>query len=212
MRTRTDAGGLTHHHISADGYIEYSDIESFKDEPADFTVEWLADHFPSYRRLEDWLGHRTQEYEDEFRPEDGTGDEFFELVSPHSEEYNCIAFVFSDERIWMDPDDVDIILKEDKLYYEEIKERLAPLSLEAVAKNDIAVYRNRRGDVTHAGIVDRIDASSSIPLIRSKWGACGEFIHQHASVPEGYGSISQVLRTSLARSQRTKHGDVPQGR
>lgn len=94
--------------------------------------------------------------------------------------YNCMGMVFASRRTWIDPAELDLILKEDE--YRPVTE------LAQVEIGDIVVYRDRSDHrVTHVGIIvhakrDVEKGAYEITVI-SKWGKYGEYIHLMEDVP-----------------------------
>jgi hypothetical protein len=78
-------------------------------------------------------------------------------------------------------------LRDDK--WEEVE-------LGAVLPGDIVVYYGEDGDANHSGIVVQTD-SLKVPIICSKWGFSGEFIHQLNDVPNLYGPTTIFYRCQL---------------
>ena len=61
---------------------------------------------------------------------------------------------------------------------------------------DIAVYRDRTGDVSHVGVIierrliTREDQDDLVIL--SQWGFDGEYIHGASELPEAYGPLGEI--------------------
>ncbi len=90
-------------------------------------------------------------------------------LSEASGSSNCIGWVFIGGRYEMQCKDVDAILEDNG--YQEVKSPRA---------GDLIIYRDEYKAVTHAGTVSLIRKGEQ-PLIESKWGLQGVFLH----LPEG---------------------------
>lgn len=85
--------------------------------------------------------------------------------------YNCHGWVFTAGQYWLRSGAIESILKDN--------------DYQAVAKpqpGDVAVFRNSTGEVTHTGLVRGM--SDRLPLIESKWGQMGRYVH--TSEDHGY--------------------------
>jgi hypothetical protein len=107
--------------------------------------------------------------------------------------YNCHGWVFTNGGFWVRNESVDIILADNG--YEVVEKPKA---------GDVVVYRDAEGHVTHTGRVRLM--SDGTPIVESKWGHMGRFLHPAAEQP--YGET-----WSFYRSQRRGHlvrvGDTP---
>jgi hypothetical protein len=107
--------------------------------------------------------------------------------------YNCHGWVFTNGGFWVRNESVDLILSDNG--YEPVEK---PMS------GDVVVYRDAQGHVTHTGRVRLV--SEDTPIVESKWGNMGRFLHPAAEQP--YGE-----KWSFYRSQRRGHlvrvGDAP---
>lgn len=102
--------------------------------------------------------------------------------------YNCHGLTFACHRTRvMDSQEVHRILQDDK-WTEVTYGELLP--------GDIVVYFGDDGDANHSGIVMQRD-ELSVPVICSKWGFSGEFIHKLNDVPNLYGPVSKFYRCRL---------------
>lgn len=117
------------------------------------------------------------------------------LTKPHelrsiSGRYNCVGLVFASRRTAIDPDQLDLIYKEDG--YRSVDGKVIP--------GDVAVYRSSNtGDVTHVGIVlevlpNLVDPDDTSYQILSKWGPAGEYVHDASNVLETLGVIAEFWR------------------
>lgn len=87
-------------------------------------------------------------------------------TAPAGSEYNCHGWIFTGGRYWVQPEDVEHILKDNG--YRPVK-RPRP--------GDLIIYRDDTGEIVHSGLV-RAEAPV---LIESKWGDGGRYVH----TPEG---------------------------
>ena len=91
-----------------------------------------------------------------------------------SSAYNCMGMVFANRRVWVDPENLPMILDDDE--YQKIagEEQLQP--------GDVVVYRNSEGEVSHVGIVAQIrvniDQASWEITVLSQWSRDGEYFHK----------------------------------
>jgi hypothetical protein len=79
--------------------------------------------------------------------------------------YNCHGWVFTGGKAWIRGAFVEQILRENRYT--------------AVSKptgNDIAVYRDSRGEVMHTALVQGVAEDGTI-LMESKWGKLGRYVH-----------------------------------
>jgi hypothetical protein len=95
---------------------------------------------------------------------------------------NCHGWVFGSGQYFLECDEVDQILT-DNGYVPSRSPQLG----------DVIVYRNSSGGITHTGIVKAGSLSGS-PLIESKWGVRGRFVHRPAEQP--YGSHYTFYRSA----------------
>ncbi len=84
---------------------------------------------------------------------------------------NCHGFVFTGGSCWVPGDAVDLILTDND--YEPVT---------AVRPGDIAVYRGNDGKPVHTGVICGTTADGR-PLVESKWGKLGRFIHTYGRSP-----------------------------
>lgn len=100
--------------------------------------------------------------------------------------YNCIGLAFATRRTWVDTAHVKMILDDDGY---------APIEERDVQPGDLAVYRDREGNVTHVGIVishvPDVEAAIWRTRVLSQWGADGEYFHDLADVDEWLGKFEQ---------------------
>jgi hypothetical protein len=113
--------------------------------------------------------------------------------------YNCHGWVFTGGRYWLRSNRVEDILKDNQY--------------QATAQpqpGDVAVFRNRVGEVIHTGLVR--GTTDQGPLLESKWGQAGRYIH--TSQEHGYpGSTLTYYHTRrgshLLRGLESPQGSVP---
>jgi hypothetical protein len=99
--------------------------------------------------------------------------------------YNCYGMVFASRRTSLvEPKEIYRILQDDG--YERIHDRLQ------VRLGDVVLYRmTPQGDISHVGLVSRIDFSPRNFELLSKWGDCGEYFHNENIVPPEFGRPSE---------------------
>jgi hypothetical protein len=101
--------------------------------------------------------------------------------------YNCHGLTFACRRTSIDKNRyITTILKDDK--YDEV----ADLN---VLPGDIVIYYSEQGDPNHSGVV--VDTSLVVPIICSKWGNAGEFVHSVYDCPTTYGPRHKYYRCKL---------------
>lgn len=99
--------------------------------------------------------------------------------------YNCVGMVLAFRRT--------SIVETDALpkYLSEDGYRRLVDPPEPPMRGDVVIYRDQ-GSITHVGIVlhvPPVDVSGRInPMILSKWGSAGEYIHKLMDVPKVYGA------------------------
>ena len=91
---------------------------------------------------------------------------------------NCHGHVFGHGRHWVLGRHVDTILRDNQ--YAQV---------EVPAENDVAVYRNLDGTVTHTGVV-RGHLPDGSPLVEGKWGSMGVYLHPAEICPYGRDLIT----------------------
>ena len=103
--------------------------------------------------------------------------------------YNCHGLTFASRRTRIsDTAEVRRILEDDR--WEEVE-------LRDVLAGDVVVYFGKEGEANHSGIIVDIDKDLKLPLVCSKWGSGGEYIHQLSDCPSMYGPISKFYRCQL---------------
>jgi hypothetical protein len=80
-------------------------------------------------------------------------------------EGNCHGWVFTGGRYWVPSEEVDRIVKDNG--YRPVTQPRA---------GDLVVYREPDGKVVHSGVVRFVDEEGQ-PLVESKWGLAGRFLH-----------------------------------
>jgi hypothetical protein len=86
-------------------------------------------------------------------------------TGPACDDYNCHGWVFTRSRFWVLGNSIEQILKEN--HYQTVS------SPEA---QDLAVFRDKSGEITHTGVVQSITGDGTV-LLESKWGRLGRYIH-----------------------------------
>jgi hypothetical protein len=94
-------------------------------------------------------------------------------LAPADDVSNCHGWVFTGGRYWVTGKQVDPIIAENGYYHV-----LAP------AVGDLVVYRDPAGNVTHSAIVLALPDGLA-PLVESKWGCLGVFLHPVDKSPYG---------------------------
>lgn len=101
--------------------------------------------------------------------------------------YNCHGMTFASRRTKIcKSSSINDILQDDK--YEEIASN-------DVLPGDIVIYYSDLGDPNHSGLV--VENGGLMPLICSKWGNGGEFLHYLSDCPRLYGPIHKFYRCRL---------------
>jgi hypothetical protein len=102
--------------------------------------------------------------------------------------YNCHGLTFASRRTRIfEGRDVQRILSDDAWLQVNDKD---------VLPGDIVVYVSDDGDLSHSGIVIKITELGA-PLICSKWGSAGEYIHLATDTPSIYQGIKKYYRCGL---------------
>jgi hypothetical protein len=107
--------------------------------------------------------------------------------------YNCHGLTFASRRTKIiNPAEVQKIIADD-LYTE--------VPLDKVKPGDVVIYYSDRGDANHSGfVVSGISSKEGehlfVPMICSKWGSGGEFIHALTDCPKIYGPVIRYFRSS----------------
>jgi hypothetical protein len=103
--------------------------------------------------------------------------------------YNCHGLTFASRRTRVfDTQEVHRILSDDKWL---------ELVIEDVRAGDIVVYYSEEGEANHSGIILECDAEFRLPIVCSKWGHAGEYIHRLSDVPSVYGPQWKFFRCRL---------------
>lgn len=101
--------------------------------------------------------------------------------------YNCIGMAFASRRTWVEPENVDLILREDGYQLLGGPHEVVP--------GDIVLYKNGDGEISHVGVVierrPKVENGSWEIWIVSKWGRDGEYIHKIGDAPEILGQPSE---------------------
>jgi hypothetical protein len=103
-----------------------------------------------------------------------------------SSRYNCWGFTFIPRRYKISTgSDVDKVLEDN----------CSPVADGSLQPGDVIRYR-KNGATTHTGRVWEVDAMGHATVIRSKWGALGEYLHPPlvASLPSSYGTDLAYFR------------------
>lgn len=104
-----------------------------------------------------------------------------------SAQYNCHGLTFASRRTRIElTAGLQLILKEDS--YKEIHD------MKNVLPGDVVIYCSDRGDMNHSGIIVEAGNSLIVPIVCSKWGNAGEFIHALGDCPVLYGPLHRFFR------------------
>lgn len=127
-------------------------------------------------------------------------DVYTKPINTESQIYNCHGLTFGSRRTRLF--EVDKILKEDS--YKRIDK-------DEVHEGDVAIYIREEG-VVHSGIVIGVihgnKLLSQMPLILSKWGVYGEYVHRYNCCP--YIETSQdVIFYRIQNEKRNKRDCTP---
>jgi len=107
-----------------------------------------------------------------------------------SASYNCHGLTFASRRTHIfDSPSVNRILSDDD--WKEVQ----PAD---ILPGDIVIYSSDDGDANHSGVVvGEVGEGIRLPLICSKWGNAGEFLHLVNDCPTLYGPITKFYRCRL---------------
>ena len=109
--------------------------------------------------------------------------------TPLSPLYNCHGLTFASRRTRIiDNPGIDRILDDDK--WSEIP------NPRDVLPGDIVIYFGDDGDPNHSGIIVS-SAELGVPMICSKWGNAGEYVHRLNDCPLLYGPNKKFYRCRL---------------
>ena len=103
--------------------------------------------------------------------------------------YNCHGLTFASRRTQiLQGQYIATILSDDQ--YRAVSET-------DIMAGDIVVYYDESGDANHSGMVIELSAQFSVPIVVSKWGSAGEFIHNVHDCPNQYGPNKKYYRCQL---------------
>jgi hypothetical protein len=103
--------------------------------------------------------------------------------------YNCHGLTFASRRTRVvDTRELQKILRDDNWNEVELRDVLA---------GDIVIYFAEDGEANHSGIVVDVDPELHVPLICSKWGHAGEYLHHLTYCPSIYGPSTKFYRCRL---------------
>ena len=103
--------------------------------------------------------------------------------------YNCHGLTFASRRTRIiGSREINTIINDDE--YEEIQSG-------DVLAGDIVIYYSNEGDPNHSGTVVEAGGVLLVPIICSKWGNAGEFIHALYDCPNLYGPNQKFFRCRL---------------
>jgi hypothetical protein len=100
--------------------------------------------------------------------------------------YNCIGMVFGSRRTVIEPDQLEIIFKDDN-YYEILEKSLLKVG-------DLITYQSDKdGEIDHVGIIvnirDDLSSAERHLEILSQFGFDGEYFHDEYCIPPFYGKF-----------------------
>jgi hypothetical protein len=94
---------------------------------------------------------------------------------------NCHGWVFTGGRYWLDPDSVELVLRENG--YVDVRDP---------QPGDLTIYRNN-GSISHTGIVRYVTAGAPA-LVEGKWGPLGVYLHPVDQCPYGTPTFYRSVR------------------
>lgn len=97
--------------------------------------------------------------------------------------YNCHGMTFASRRTGIhDINTITLILRDDA--YREVERA-------HVIPGDVILYYSDEGELEHSGIVVSVPAQAQfwVPMVCSKWGKHGEFVHPGNSCPYNFANI-----------------------
>lgn len=71
------------------------------------------------------------------------------------------------------------------------------VDLAQVLPGDIVIYYDDEGDPNHSGVVVEYSKDTLVPIICSKWGYAGEYLHKVNDTPNFYGPQTKFYRCRL---------------
>ena len=87
-------------------------------------------------------------------------------------EYNCVGMVFAARRTWIEPEHVEMILREDE--FRRVDESELKIG-------DVVIYRTDDREISHVGLIADITVMVARGhreiTVLSQWGADGEYFH-----------------------------------
>ncbi len=102
--------------------------------------------------------------------------------------YNCHGLTFASRRTRVDnTSDVFRVIHDDNW---------VEIPMNGILPGDIVIYFSEEGDANHSGIVMEY-RQLAVPLICSKWGNAGEYIHALQNCPPVYGPVTKFYRCRL---------------
>lgn len=106
--------------------------------------------------------------------------------------YNCHGLTFASRRTRIEKTPaINLIIGDDE--WEEIVET------KDLLPGDVVVYFSDKGEANHSGVVVECSAPLHLPIICSKWGSAGEFVHKITDGPGPplYGPVKKYYRCRL---------------
>ena len=103
--------------------------------------------------------------------------------------FNCHGLTFASRRTKvLDSRNISRVITDD--CWNEI-------DLQKILPGDIVIYYDDSGDANHSGIIVQYSSETLVPLVCSKWGYAGEYLHRVNDVPQFYGPIMKFFRCCL---------------
>jgi hypothetical protein len=100
--------------------------------------------------------------------------------------YNCHGLTFASRRTRIIKNSALTAILEDDTYKD--------IDLQDAMPGDIVIYQSDDGDLNHSGIVVEAGPPLVVPMICSKWGNAGEFVHGLRDCPAIYGPVTKFYR------------------
>jgi len=105
-----------------------------------------------------------------------------------SASYNCHGLIFASRRTRIERSSCIKTILGDDGYYE--------VPMKDVLPGDIVIYYSDEGEPNHSGVVVEYQNPLVVPIVYSKWGNAGEFVHPLRECPNMYGPHFRFYRCS----------------
>lgn len=103
--------------------------------------------------------------------------------------YNCHGLTFASRRTRIENTPEVMKILDDDLYEE--------IPMKSTLPGDIVIYYSNNGDANHSGVVVEYSEALVLPIVCSKWGSAGEFVHPLKECPAIYGPQVRFYRCRL---------------